>query len=130
MTTAPLHLMLVAALAASVLAACGTCGDERITDATSPDGRFLARSFVRNCGATTSCAAHVEIREKSAWFQSAHTVFVAEGVMDPSVSWVGPRQIAITCNGCPSLRSSVSEWDGIQVALVHAPLSRPDEGKQ
>ncbi len=115
-------LAIMPTLAAAILAACGMCDDEKVTEAVSRDGRFVARSFVRGCGATTENVAYVQIRENGGWFRAAHTVFVAEGVDDHLVSWVAPRQIAISCNGCPSLRSSVSEWNGIGVTLVHRPV--------
>jgi len=47
---------------APVVAAGDMCGDERAVERASPDGRLVARSFVRNCGATTAYVGLVEVR--------------------------------------------------------------------
>jgi len=96
------------------------CGDERAVERASPDGRLVARSFVRNCGATTAYVGLVEVRRNRWWSRDAHTVFVGEWVQDLSISWNTAGQLAIACNGCPSLRSRVTEVPGVHVVLLQS----------
>ena len=112
-------------LVAALMLGCDMCGDENLIEVASPDNRLIASAFVRNCGATTDYVAHVQIRRNRRWFQEVETVFVAEGVTDPSVRWVTADNIEISCNGCPSLRSAVAARpDGpVRVTLVHRPLN-------
>ena len=114
------QMQALALAAAWASAACSSmCGDEGVADVVSPDSQFVARSFVRNCGATTDFAAHVELRRNRWWFRGQHTVFIAKGAVNVSVAWRTPREIVIACNGCPSLGSSVAESPAVRVTLEH-----------
>ena len=105
-----------------VLAGCGLCGDENLTEAVSPDKRLVAVSFVRNCGATTDYVAYVQVRQNRRWFQGSRTVFLAEGVTDPSVRWIDSKSLMIGCNGCPSLSSKVLTSPDVKLVLAHVPV--------
>jgi len=44
------------------------CGEELANEQMSPDRRYVAASFVRNCGATTDFVTHVNFRPVAAKF--------------------------------------------------------------
>ena len=46
------------------------CGEETVVEKKSPDGRFVAALMSRNCGATTGCVQHINLRLASSRFRS------------------------------------------------------------
>src|SRR5688572_21284493 len=65
---------------------CGICSEENIGQAFSPDGKYLARAYVRNCGATTGYLTHVNFRPRWTWFNP---------------DWVGTiKQNQVFANSC------------------------------
>ncbi len=72
MPTAPL-------IAVGMIAALGTgislfldidplCGEELVSEQTSPDGRHVAALMIRNCGAMTDYVSHANVRPSSSAF--------------------------------------------------------------
>ena len=45
------------------------CGEELMSEQTSPDGRHVAALMIRNCGATTDYASHVNVRSSGSSFR-------------------------------------------------------------
>lgn len=60
----------VLSYAAIVLApwSIGPCGEDDGMQSYSPDGKHLARVFVRSCGATTGWQTHVNLRSRWSYF--------------------------------------------------------------
>ena len=81
------------------------CGDEVTQRAVSPDGRWLAAAFVRNCGATTDFVTHVVIVEAGDPIDDDGDVFVAEagaaasapqGGPEVRLRWLGPDRLLVS----------------------------------
>jgi hypothetical protein len=53
------------------LSACGMCGEEQISDSHSPNGNYLARAYVRGCGATSSLITHANLGWRWSWFRTS-----------------------------------------------------------
>lgn len=61
-------------------AACGMCGEEMIGESRSPEGSYVVRAYVRNCGATTGYVTHTNLRSRWSRFSTSWegTVTVGE----------------------------------------------------
>ncbi len=90
-------LLVLAALAS----ACGDlCGDEELSSAVSPDGRYVARAFIRNCGATTAYVTRVDLANNRRWFRNETAVYVEEAIRELTPVWPDSRHLVIICDGC------------------------------
>jgi hypothetical protein len=57
----------------------GGCGEDVKALARSPDKKYVAAVLIRNCGATTPFATHVNLRETSRAFSSTRYGTIEEG---------------------------------------------------
>jgi hypothetical protein len=80
----------------------GPCGESTELEKTSPDARYVAVAFVRNCGATTGFVSHVNIRPKQVSFRVNKSGTIDDGCVylsdygaDTSLHWNGARHLAI-----------------------------------
>ena len=48
-----------------LLAGCKLCDETTVTEVKSPDGRYIATNFERNCGPPARYVFHVNIREST-----------------------------------------------------------------
>jgi hypothetical protein len=48
---------------------CDLCGEDVVAEKTSPDGKFTAVTYSRNCGATTPYVTHVNLRRANERFE-------------------------------------------------------------
>ena len=105
----------VGVVAVALLAtSCGMCGDEDVASAVSPDGRLVARAFVRNCGATTDYVTRVEVASNRRWFRNPTSVYVVEGVFTVQAKWSDRRRLVIVCDRCPAFPPD-REWGDFEV---------------
>ena len=75
-----------------------TCEDEVLREIVSPDTKYVATVFKADCGATTSYAQIVIIREKSSEFQGDNRkeyIFTMKGLLDINVYWKDSRHLVI-----------------------------------
>src|SRR5262249_37922210 len=47
---------------------CSVCNEDVKEEVKSPDGKYIAVVYMRNCGATTSIQFHVNLRRSWGWF--------------------------------------------------------------
>lgn len=99
------------------------CGEEPGYEITSPSGRYVAASMVRNCGATTSYVTHVNLRTASSKF---HPGFLDGTITEGEIAtfdkydgrvvfcWLSDEQLNIELP-LPQGRRSGSTWTGINV---------------
>ena len=83
--------------------ACGflsPCSDEMLSEVFSPDERWVASIFVRNCGATTDFATRVEVRWRSNQSSEDDRVFVVNGKPEVHVHWLDESTLAVKCEEC------------------------------
>jgi len=90
------------------------CAEENIGEAYSPDGRYLARAYVRNCGATTGFLTHANLRSRWKWFNT---------------EWVGTiKDGQVFANSCWSKVNFV--WkDNSDLELQYAKCALPETGR-
>src|SRR6266576_6907498 len=98
-----LALILLAACLAILGCIFQGCGEELKAEAASPDGKVVATVWERNCGATTSFIAHVNLRPSNEAFREDSDgvikegqVFVIRGPGDRiKLVWQDPRRLVI-----------------------------------
>ncbi len=100
-----IFLVLVTA-ATMYTTSCGLCSNQLVRTARSPDGIVEATWYVRSCGATTDVSTMVSVHQpNSSYTDDSDLVFVAKGKYILELSWSGPRELIIGCEGC--LRKNV-----------------------
>ena len=84
------------------------CSDQSLADVKSPDGRYVATLFARNCGATTSYLFHVNLRTDSKEFTPDFSGNIKEGEVFGIDSyrvlpvWKNATTLVIKCPDCPA----------------------------
>jgi hypothetical protein len=74
------------------------CANTVLSEAVSPDSRYTAAVFERNCGATSPFLRVVSIRTKGARFDGSikkSWIFEAKDQPTVSVSWAGPQNLIV-----------------------------------
>lgn len=74
------------------------CADEVQSSVASPDGKWVATVFERDCGATTDFSMQINVRRASETFDGDSTppVFVAKGRRDVRIAWDASRRLMVT----------------------------------
>lgn len=101
-----------------------SCSTLVITEMPSPDGRYIATVFERNCGATSPYLRIVSIRPEGTRLRpddDDSTVFVTKDQPNVRVSWSGPRQLTVVTDGysrTPSeQRLKTAHWKDVGVVI-------------
>jgi hypothetical protein len=95
------------------------CGNELVTEAASPDGRYIATIFERDCGATTPHISVVSLRLSGARFdpeEDKDWVFTIHGQSDVKVLWVADRNLKITYSGTGDQPTQRRKWKDVTVS--------------
>ena len=99
------------------------CGEKLKSEATSPDGRYMAAQFERNCGATTDYVAHVNLRLTSTRFKEDSSgtikegeVFVAEGRPQIRLAWIDSMTLVVECIGADRVFKKEDSWQNIRIS--------------
>ena len=79
------------------------CGEETVLERTSPDGRYVAVLMTRNCGATTSYVAHINLRPATSKFRQGFLdgtvkdgeVFTSSKYSGDRFCWSKPHKLSI-----------------------------------
>jgi hypothetical protein len=99
--------------------ATGMCGNEVFQEAGSPDGKYRAVIFQRDCGATTGFSTQVSILSASATLgNKPGNVFIADGHPDWTrieVQWDDARMLTITYLSENKISKSKTKYRGITV---------------
>src|SRR5260221_7087053 len=91
---------LAAALLSLVLQdGCSLCGNEDDVRVASPDGRHVAHSYLRSCGATTDYITMVDLEVPG--YSQAAMAYSADGAHDLTLRWASAQELHIECRGCP-----------------------------
>src|SRR5438552_2853979 len=87
---------LIIILASSVFAGCGdSCSNAIKAEVTSPDGRFVATAFIRDCGATTSFSPQVHLRPVGERMARLGNVFIGDHSDKINLKWLSASQLVI-----------------------------------
>lgn len=78
-----------------------SCGNTVKSEVRSPDGKYIATLFERDCGATTDFSTIVSIRESSTEFKPDDLgVFVVKGQPKIDLAWDGEAGLRLHCKAC------------------------------
>jgi hypothetical protein len=83
-------------------------------EAKSPDGKYVATAFVRNCGATTDFSAQVDVHEAGSKPGKEGNVYRGYHSQDIQVAWQSATHLVIT-SGCLDVKYLVTNWHGIAI---------------
>ena len=79
------------------------CEDAIKTDVKSPDGKYAATLYERDCGATTDFSTIVSLRANGDDFDGEKgRIFVVEGQPQVNLVWQASNAIRIECSQCQS----------------------------
>ncbi len=97
------------------------CNDQIKAELKSPDGKFIATYYERDCGATTDTATRINLRLNSAKFSADEgQVFISEGQFQVKLVWDGDTSLRIECLDCRPrdiFRQEMS-WSGVRISYL------------
>jgi hypothetical protein len=100
------------------------CSSSVLTEVPSPDGRYIATAFERNCGATSPYVRIVSIRPEGTRLRpedDGSWVFATKDQPNIGVSWSGPRQLTVVTGGysrTPSeQRLKTAHWKDVGIVI-------------
>ena len=98
--------------------ACGIgipCDNEIKQELVSPDGRYTATAFIRDCGATTDFSPQVYLRQTGAKMAATGNVFIGNHSNEIKIRWLSENELEISAPG--EVVKSLKEFDGVRVTL-------------
>jgi hypothetical protein len=95
------------------------CGDDLKWESRSPDGKFIAAFFERDCGATTDYSSIVSLRTSNARFDGDNNerVLVIEGRCDLGVAWEDAT-LELSHPGTCEVVQRAEYWQDIRIHLI------------
>ena len=98
------------------------CSHSILSEAASPDGRYVATVFERNCGAVTPYTRVVSVRHRESQFDGEDDrawVFVMKDQPTIQVRWSGQRHLSITTEGYSRTsreqRLKTALWEDVEI---------------
>ena len=99
------------------------CTEKNMSDTTSPSGKYVAAHFVRNCGATTPSAYHINLRRAADAFPINLSGTITEGeVVNIAsqklvVGWKDDKTLLVKCMNCLSgvKYTMTKQWQDVNV---------------
>src|SRR5258707_13909409 len=103
---------------------CGVCGEDKLSETSSPGKKYVATVFRRGCGATSGFLYHVNIRSSSGSFTADHRGAIEDGQIfltregKLNVSWKDDMTLQVSCTGCPKDRKPTMEtsWNDVSIS--------------
>src|ERR1043166_1905546 len=96
------------------VAGCGMCGNTVKQEIKSPDGKYVATAFVRDCGATTAYSAQVDLRTAGRKLGTTGNVYRGYVSSDNEIAWLSPTHLVIT-SGCMEVKFHTTNFNGITI---------------
>ncbi|MEZ5312883.1 MAG: hypothetical protein R2862_04110 [Thermoanaerobaculia bacterium] len=93
------------------------CADTIKKELVSPDGRYVALVFDRDCGATTKVSTQIVIREaaKRVDLKEASPVLVVKEASEIALMWDSPGALTIDLPEDAETYTKRDAWQGIQI---------------
>ena len=107
-----------AVLVATAATGCGLCGNEDEVRVTSPDGKHVAYSYLRNCGATVDYVTMVDMETPGR--SNGINAYSANGAHELTLRWASPQELHIECRGCPPRHLTAPPIDGVTITVISA----------
>lgn len=90
---------------------------------TSPDGKWIASTIMRDCGATSSEVVSVNVsRSGEKAFGAYHNALVMNHGIAPTLAWRGNDTLTLDCDQCDKEDQFERR---IQIGPIHIGLKRP-----
>jgi hypothetical protein len=83
-----------------MLCGCNPCKEEVWDKVTSPNGKWLAETTMRDCGATTAETLGVSISPVGDKSTAEDIVFVVKHGYSIGLSWIDGTHLKIVCHEC------------------------------
>lgn len=107
-----------------MLTGCVVCGEDKLSETSSPGNKYVATVFRRGCGATSGFLYHVNLRRADNSFSSDYRGVIEEGEIfltregRINISWTDDKNLRLTCEGCPKnpKPSMASSWNDVSVS--------------
>ena len=91
------------------------CDNEIKQELVSPDGRYTATAFIRDCGATTDFSPQVYMRQTGKKMAATGNVFIGNHSNEIKIRWLSSNELEIFSPG--EVVYSLKEFEGVRVAL-------------
>ena len=106
-----------------------TCGEQVVSEETSPDGRYVAVWMRRNCGTTTAYADHINMRmanqkfETSSWDGTIKKdeVFILDTAYGhlTRFQWEGSRKLIVEYVSSADNLPRKNSWKDVSIDYPH-----------
>ena len=84
-----------------ILLGCNPCSEEVWATTKSPDGKWVATTIMRDCGATTSEVVSVNIHSiGEASLREENNALVVKHGHNLDVTWLNDHSVSISCPDC------------------------------
>ena len=104
----------IAIFASVVLAGCSEpCKNTIKQESTSPDGKYMATAFIRDCGATTDFSPQVSLNLAGESASQIGNVFVGDHSDKIQIEWLSQTQLVIYSD-CAVVRQETN-YHGITI---------------
>jgi hypothetical protein len=71
------------------------CANRTKAEVTSPDGKYIATAFIRDCGATASFSPQVHLRPVGERLAQTGNVFIGDQSENVRLTWLSASQLVI-----------------------------------
>ncbi len=96
--------------------ACSTCGNDPLHAEKSPDGKYVAIAFLRECGVPAGFSTQVSILEAPGkLLDQPGNIFVVAGKHPARVHWESDRKLIIEIPPGGEVSKKVEELRGITI---------------
>ncbi len=97
-----------------LLAGCGLCRETTVQELTSPDGKYVATAWIRDCGATTPYNVHVDVRPVGQARNRVGNVYHGRLGNRASLAWITSTNLVIT-SSCMEVKRHITNLSGIKI---------------
>lgn len=98
------------------------CKSNPRTEKRSPDSKYTATIYERDCGATTDFSTVVNLRESSVKFKGDDLgVVIVKGQHRIDLVWEGNSTLRLQCHDCRSdeIFKQEGTWKDVEIFFVH-----------
>jgi hypothetical protein len=101
-----------------ILSGCGMCANDIVQEIVSPDGKYVATAFIRNCGATTDYSPQVYLRKTGKRLADKGNVFIGDHSDFIRIEWLSATELLVSSN-C-SIVTHEKKFKGVTVIFKAA----------
>jgi hypothetical protein len=114
---------------ATLVSSCGLdpCANILKGEAVSPDGRYVASTYVTSCGATTTARTAVGLRPAQLAFEASTgqpAVLLLSGEWDVSVAWDGGNRLSVVAP-LKARQHQLNSWHDVAITYREPSIETP-----